>query len=169
LLGTDSLASSEPWQLVPAAKSAAWNVPLLVATITVLLVALIAWLSGIAIRKHYGITLPLSAQELRAFRAARFVVVVDLLFCGGWLLIFIAGMSNFSLFAGAINPWVRLVQFIGVLAVIGAAATIWNAWLTCRSHQSTWSKLWSCLIAASALAVVWFSFAFHLTTATLHY
>jgi len=169
LLGTDSLASSEPWQPVPAAKSAGWNIPLLVATITVLVIALIAWLAGVAIRKHYGVSLSLSAQELRALRAAHLVVLVDLLFCVGWLLIFMAGMADFSLFAGGINPWVRLVQFVGVLSVFGAGIVLWNAWLTCRSSRGLWIKLWSALLAAACGSVVWFAFALHLLTLSLRY
>jgi CubicO group peptidase (beta-lactamase class C family) len=169
LLGTDSLASSEPWQPVPALKSSSWNVLLLIATIVVLVLALISWIAGIAIRRHYGVTLQLNEHEVRAFRGAHLAVAVDLLFCAGWVLIFIAGMANFSLFAGAIDPWVRLVQVVGLIAVAGAAVALWNAWLTCRGSRGLWTKLWSVILAASTVAVVWFAFVFHLVTLTLHY
>jgi CubicO group peptidase (beta-lactamase class C family) len=169
LLGTDSLASSEPWQPVPALRSSSWNVPLLVVTVVVLVLTLISWIAGIAIRRHYGLTLQLNEQETRAFRAAHLAVVVDLLFCGGWVLIFMAGMANFALFAGGIDRWVRLVQSVGLIAVAGAAVALWNAWLTCRGSRGLWTKLWSVLLAASTVAVVWFAFVFHLITLTLHY
>jgi CubicO group peptidase (beta-lactamase class C family) len=169
LLGTDSSASSEPLQPVPLWKSASWNVPLLIAAACVLLVTVILWPVAAIVRRHFAASLPLSQRELLAYRSARIASVTWLLFLLGWLLIFAAGFSNFALLSGPLDPWIRLVQLVGLLALVGTVLAIWNAGVTLRTARPLWAKFASLLLAASCLALAWFALAFHLVFSTLRY
>ncbi|MGB7281568.1 MAG: serine hydrolase domain-containing protein [Candidatus Acidiferrum sp.] len=169
LLGTDSSASSEPLQPVPRWKSASWNVPLLIAAAGVLLLTCILWLVAAIVRRHFAASLALSHRELLAYRSAHIAAVTWLLFLLGWLLIFDAGFSNFALLSGPLDPWIRLVQLVGLFALVGTVLAIWNASVTVRATRPLWAKVASLLLATACFSLAWFALAFHLIFSTLQY
>jgi CubicO group peptidase (beta-lactamase class C family) len=169
LLSTDSDASSEPLQPVPMWKSASWNLPLLVSAAIVLLLEVISWPVAALARRRFGAQLALSERELLAHRGARLAVLAWVLFLLGWVLLFAAALSDFTLLSGRLNSLIRLLQFIGLLGIAGAGVATWNAMLTCRGRLGKGAKLWSLLLAASCLSTAWFCFAFHLISVGLQY
>ena len=72
-------------------------------------------------------------------------------------------------FDAGIDPWLRVIQLIGLLIMPGLAVAAWNAWLTCTGHRAWWVAAWSILIPLALLALLWFSFAFHAICLSLSY
>jgi hypothetical protein len=62
-----------------------------------------------------------------------------------------------------------MIQLIGLLTVPGLAVAVWNAWLTCTNHRTWWISAWSIVIPLALLALLWFSFAFHVICISLRY
>jgi CubicO group peptidase (beta-lactamase class C family) len=150
---------------VPFVWSRALHVPLLLAALAVLLVATLLWPVAVAVRRRYGRSLELPADEARGDRFTRLAALIGTLFALGWVVLMIAGAPSEMGF----EPWIRLVQVIGLLCVAGAAVAVWNAWLTCTRRRSAWARIWSVVLALALLELVWFSFAFNLISATLNY
>lgn len=161
---SDQVASFWTNLRVPYLWSAGLNVPLLGLATGALLLTVLLWPVAAIVRRRYGRTLQLAQREGRAYRLTRFAAALGVLYILGWV---IALAADFASKAGA-EPWIRLIQLIGLFCVAGAAVAIWNAWLTLRSKRSVWAKLWNLVLALALLYLVWFSFAFHLISARLN-
>ncbi len=61
------------------------------------------------------------------------------------------------------NDWMVLVLRLLNLVVlpIGAAIATWNAWQVITSKRRLWAKLWSVVLAASCLFLLWLGVAYH--------
>lgn len=118
------------------------------------------------LRRHYGTHLTLARRELSAYRGARVAALINLVFVLGWALVILAGDVDW---ASSLDERVRLLQLVGCIGVAGSGVVIWNAWLTWNRARGWWAKVWSVLLTAACLAVIWFAFAFNLITVSLNY
>ncbi|MEO8449777.1 MAG: serine hydrolase domain-containing protein, partial [Gemmatimonadota bacterium] len=152
---------------VPYLRSAALNLPLLAVSAGVLAIAGIGWPIS-AWRRRRAVRTPVDGQE-RTRRATRIAAVTGLAFLLGWALVLLAVSSGGASFDPKLDPWIRLVHLIGVMAVAGAAISWWSVWVTWRRPGSIGSKAFSLIVALALADLVWFSFAFNLISARLNY
>jgi hypothetical protein len=148
---------------VPTIWSAGLNVPLLLLSTGVLLLAVVSWPVVALARRRTGRRLEFSGRERRAHQWTRVAAVLGVLYVVGWA---VAMIADFASIAGA-EPRLRAIQLIGLLCGVGAAVAVWNVWLTWRSNRGIWARVWSLVLAAALLYLVWFSFAFHLISVDL--
>src|SRR5262249_53675541 len=152
---SDVLAAFD-FQHAPTLSSAGLNIPVLLCAATILLLSAIVWPVKFFVRRHYRIVPTSSNEETLGSRLTNLSAVVAIVYGLGWSLL-LSGLSRVG-----IDPWIRVVQCIGLLCVAGMAISVWNAWLTFKGRRSVWSKTWSILMTLALMEVVWFSFAFHL-------
>ncbi|HKP28295.1 MAG TPA: serine hydrolase domain-containing protein [Gemmatimonadales bacterium] len=133
---------------VPYWRSAGFNLPILGLSFLVMLVALF---------------LP------RTPRVVRVGVAAMVLFLLGWLFLALNLLSHFYLFNAALDPWIRLLHFIGLVGIAGACAAVYRVVLAWRERSSWWRRIGSALLALAMIWVTWFTFAFNLITRTLDY
>ena len=69
----------------------------------------------------------------------------------------------------ALDPWLRTLQGLGILVIIGAGAALWNVWRTWRRGRLWRDRIAGLLLAAACLDLVWLTFAFRLITPDLNY
>jgi hypothetical protein len=148
---------------VPLLWSAGLNIPLLGLASGTLLVTVLSWPIAAIVRRRYGQTLQLAGPEGRAYRLTRLAALLGVIYMFAWV---IASVADFASTVG-VEPWIRLIQLIGLACVIGAAVAVWNAGLAWRGRRSGWAKAWSTVLALALLYIVWFSFAFHLISVHL--
>lgn len=146
---------------VPLLWSASLNAPLIIAAIIVLFVALLSWPVSILVRRKHGNNL----KQTRSVRLTHWAVLMATLFLLGWAAILIADVPSKLGF----EYWIRFVQFIGLIATVGAGVALWNALVICQATGNSWAKIWNTLVAFALLELVWFSFAFHLISLKLNY
>jgi hypothetical protein len=146
---------------VPFVRSAALNAPLIIAAIVILFAALLSWPILILTRRkqHHH------AKQTRSGRLTHWAVLIAALFLLGWTVILITGIPSQL----GSEHWIRLVQFIGLIAIVGAGVALWNALMIWRATGNSWTKIWNTLVAFALLELVWFSFAFHLISLKLNY
>ena len=148
---------------VPTIWSARLNVPLLgLAGLTLVLAVLLPPVAA-AIRRHYGAQLELPLAERSALRLSRIAVAIGVLYLFGWVIVLIGDLAS----RVGSEPWIRLVQALGLLCIPAAGVAAWNAWLTWRSKRGLWAKVSRSATAISLGYLVWFSFAFHLISARI--
>lgn len=163
-LWTDQVFSFWVNLRVPYIWSASLNVPLLGLATAALMLTAVLWPVAAITRRRYGQTLQLVGLAARASLLTRLAAVLGSVYMLGWM---IALAADFASIDGA-EPWVRLLQVIGLLCVGGAGIAVWNAWLTWRGARSIWAKAWSSVLALALLYLAWFSFAFHLISIRLN-
>ncbi|HEY0940549.1 MAG TPA: serine hydrolase domain-containing protein [Steroidobacter sp.] len=133
-------------------RSAALNVPLLLAASLVLLLTVLCWPVQAFIRRRRAGAI--EAHVGRTERWYRYAVLLALVYLLGWVVAIIAGIGSYA----GTNPWARLLQFMGLCCIAGAGVAAWHA----RRVTGVSNKAWTVLTAGALLYIVWFSFVFHL-------
>ena len=139
------------------------SLPLLAASLAVLLLTVIAWPVSALVRRRYRAPYGLSGTDARAHRLVRLAALAVLLSVGGALGFVVAMLSNLEMTGASSDIWINLLRlFATVVLPLGAAIAVWNAWTVLRSRRVLWAKLWAVLLALSCLFLLWAGFAFHL-------
>lgn len=107
------------------------NLFILIASLAILLLAVLFWPIAALVRKHFGTKLNLSPRELRLRFFVRLVCVVDLLFFLG--LFIVLNSLNDTLPTSHLVPRLHLLQVIGLLGALGTLIAIYNAGAAWRS------------------------------------
>jgi len=145
------------------------NVPLLACATILLIFYFLVWATGAILRIRYGRQEGLDESARCWRRFARLGALSGLTFVAGWLLLITVGAGGVAGFHVGLDPWTRLIQLIGLLMVLGTAATVGNVWVTWRGTRGIWAKAGSVVLALAMLDLVWFSFAFSLLSSSLNY
>jgi len=88
----------------------------------------------------------------------------------GWFLVLNAVNSDLTALNGGLDVWMRLLQLILIVAIVGTAASIWNAYSVATAAGRRWfGTVWAALIALSALFFVWLCLDLGLLTTSLNY
>lgn len=168
--GADDLAAIMVFQPTPFAASSSWNLPLMMGMVAVLLATLLLWPVQILVRRRYGQSFSLAGRDALLYRAVRVTALIDLVVLGGFFAIAQATSSNLSLFDDPLDIWLRVLQLLCVLGIVGAGLAVWNAvrvWT--QGGRSWWAKVSVTVVTLALLAFVWFVFSLQLITPSLNY
>jgi CubicO group peptidase (beta-lactamase class C family) len=158
------------FQRSPWNEDSAWNVPLILCVIGVLLLTLLFWPIGALIRRHYGKTLNLTPQQRRLRLIVRLACLFDLLFLVGLAVFFSMAEKDIGVLSPRFNPLLRMIQLVGWLGVLGTLAAVYNAYLSWREQgRWFWSKAGVTLAALACVAFVWFVFTWNMLHWSLRY
>jgi CubicO group peptidase (beta-lactamase class C family) len=147
--------------------AASWNHALLFATLGLLLLISLAWPAGAVLRWHYS--RPLGGAA-RLHRLSHGVVLLHFLFLAGWCGVLVYGATHVTAFDTPLDPVLRVLQLIGVIAVIGTVAPLYGLYAASMDPaRSWWRRLAPMVPALACLASVWFAFSQHLLTLGLDY
>jgi Beta-lactamase len=155
---------------VPLLRSAALNVPILGVATGALVITTLLWPIAAIVRRRHGRTLALGVRAGRAHRLTRLAAALGVMYVVAWLALVASAASASAPFNVGFDPWIRLVQAIGLLCVAGTVVAAWNAGLTWSTgRRSAWAKAWSVVLAFALADLAWFSFAFGLLSVHLNY
>lgn len=143
---------------------------MIVCALVLFALTLLFWPIGGMIRRHYARPLTMEAPERRRRLAVRIVCILDLLFIVAFLVFFTFAMKNISLLSPRYNVWLRLIQIVGWLGVLGTLVVIYHAmksWTT--AGRWIWTKLADTVVALAAIAFAWFVIAWHMLHLSLRY
>jgi CubicO group peptidase (beta-lactamase class C family) len=168
--GEDDLAAIMVFQPVPFAANSAWNLPLLGGMVGVMLLMLALWPIQAVVRRRYGRAFPLSGRTAQLYRAVRFTALVDLLALGGFVAVAQAAGTKLALFDDPLDIWLRLLQLLCLLGVVGAGLSVWNtARVWTEGGRSWWAKASVSVTMLALLAFAWFVVSLQLVTPSLNY
>jgi CubicO group peptidase (beta-lactamase class C family) len=158
-------------QPVPGWANSSWNLPLLGAMVAVLLATVVLWPIQAIVRWRHRQRFPLSGRTALLYRLVRATALVDLIVLGGFLMIVQSVSSGgLGIFDDPLDIWLRLLQLLCLLGVIGAGLAVWNAVRVWGERgRSWWAKTSVTLIAAACLAFVWFVVTLQLVSPSLNY
>jgi hypothetical protein len=164
---------SSPYQVylpTPIWRSAVWLLPLLVVSITIILLMGMAWPIGALVRRRHGVNLSVDDRAARMYRWARPLALAAGLVMAGWLVT-VGLMAVKFLFTSSLDPWIITLHILSAAVFpLAALATCWHAWVTLRTRaglRSTFAKAWSIALAIACLTFLWVAVVFHLIGTSL--
>jgi len=156
------------FQSVGGLESKGFNSFLFIASAVLLLLALILWPIAGLVRKHYGQKLNLSPRDRRLRLLVKIVCVIDLVFILAWVIL--ASRLNSGVLSESLDPWIHLIQMIGVLACVGALVAIYNAYRSWSERgRWIWAKFADALVALACLGFAWLMLAWDLLNFNLNF
>ena len=158
------------FQRAPAATSPAWMMPATVASLTILLLTVIAWPVAALIRRRYRQPHPFVGRELRAYRWVRYGALASALAIITWGGLVITMLKNLSMMNSALDPWLLVLHILGSIAVfIGLALAIWHLIVVWSGKRRWTSKVWSVLLVLATAMLLWLAISYHLVGLSVDY
>ncbi|WP_201295506.1 serine hydrolase domain-containing protein [Luteimonas sp. 9C] len=146
-------------------RISAWralSMPLLVASLVVLLLTVLAWPVSALVRRYYGAPYRLAGTDARAHRLVRIAALLVLLATGAALALVVGMLSNLAMTSPDTDVLIIAVRlFATVVLPLGAAVAVWNAWQVLRGRRRVLARLWAVLLALACLFLLWIGFAHH--------
>jgi CubicO group peptidase (beta-lactamase class C family) len=154
----------------PAARSSAWLLPALIASLGVLALSFLYWPVVALVRRRYKAKADISGKALTASRAARASLGLLLGLFIGWGVGLAQLMSSPAALAGGLDWLMWTLQALGwVLLPLALAATVWNLWLTWTDGRRWPRKAWSVLMVLAVLLLFYVAFTFGLLAMRVAY
>lgn len=168
-LSIDEHAPIAVYMPVPGWQSASWNLPLLYLAMLVFLLAAVLWPVAALVRRACGKPLALQQPARRWYRWSRAVSILHLLFFCGWVYVLVQMNADIANMSNDLDGALRLIQLVGVLAIVGTIAVLANARYAWRATGGWWRKLNSVALVLACFATMWFAFSLHLLNLHLNY
>jgi CubicO group peptidase (beta-lactamase class C family) len=154
----------------PTSLNAGWILPVAGFALLIIVIAALGWPIVALVRRRYKYQSDLSGRALKLHRATRVTAWLFIILTGGWMLVLNAVNDDLTALNGGLDIWMRLLQLVLILAIIGTVAAIWNAYqVVTAPGRHRIATIWAVLIALAAAFLVWLSLNLGLLTASLNY
>jgi len=154
----------------PATLNAGWLLPVGGAALLIMLIAALGWPIVALVRRRYKYQADISGRALQLHRATRATAWLLIILVVGWVVVLALVDKDLTALNGGLDVWMRLLQLILVLAIVGTLAAIWNAYLIARSPgRHRIRTIWAVAVALSAAFLVWLCLDMGLLTASLNF
>jgi CubicO group peptidase (beta-lactamase class C family) len=170
-VSSDLLSGIMVFDRAPAAQSASWLVPAAIAAVAVLLLTLVAWPVAAVIRRRYKAPFPFAGRRRSALRLARLGSLALVVALAGWAAVVTTmfGRNGMEKLASK-DALIFLLEALTLIATLGgSAAALYNVAAVWRGPSGWFGKLWSLLLAAACLVVLWIAYAGNLMNFHLQY
>ncbi|HEV2286811.1 MAG TPA: serine hydrolase domain-containing protein, partial [Steroidobacteraceae bacterium] len=159
----DTLSPFEVFDRTPWYQSSTWLMPLLLAGFAALLVTVLLWPVAALVRRHLKVPRVLDARSARAYRASRIAALAIVAALSLWGVFIALVLHDTGTLGGRLDPLLLLAQLAGVVAFVGGSLVmLWNLAAVWGSAQRWPARIWSVVLALSALIVLWVGVACHL-------
>jgi CubicO group peptidase (beta-lactamase class C family) len=151
-------------------QNSALQIPLIITALALAVLTIILWPVMAMVRRHYGRSLEFTAARRRLRLLVRLTCVMFAIFFLAYGLFFSMALKDIGLLSPRGNPWLRLIQIVGWLGVLGTVAAIYSAVQSWRIPQRWWaSRVSDTLVALGCLGAVWFVFTWNMLHWSLKY
>ncbi|NTZ43266.1 beta-lactamase family protein [Altererythrobacter sp. SALINAS58] len=157
-------------QAVPFARSSALNMPVLAASLLILLVTLVAWTVKATLNRVYGRAESLSGPSRTAAFLSKLSALAVVLYLVGWFLILQPVLANdLHVYDDSLDSWVRLMQVAAIVPIAGVLICAWNSWLAFKDGRGRLAIAGSLLLLAAMIGVLWIAYMGGLMSWNLNY
>ena len=151
-------------------ENSAFHQPLIIGSLTIIALTLILWPVMALIRRHYGRPLEITPEQRRVRLLVRLACLFIAVFVAAYAIFFSLALKDIGLLSPRGNPWIRLIQIVGWLGILGTIAALYNAAQSWRAVHRWWlAQISETVIALAFIGVVWFVFTWNLLHWSLQY
>jgi hypothetical protein len=148
---------------VPWYRNGSWLVPLLCASLGVLLLTVLFWPINAIVRRRYKTPLVLEPKTFRAYRYSKIGATLIVAGLALWTALLGMMLSDIGNFSSKLDSLLWLAEIFGAIAFIGGLLLVlWNLKAVWTGKRRWPAKVWSVALTISAFTVVWIGFAFKL-------
>ena len=166
----DGISPFMVFDRAPWYEDSRWLLPLLIASLVALGLTALVWPIAAIVRRRYGATLALDPRALRAFRLSRIVAIAIVVALAGWALAVGLLLSDINRLNATTDPLIRALQVVGAIIFFGGVVLLlWNLWVVWTGPRRWTARVWSIVMAVSALVVLWVAVAFKLISFGVNY
>lgn len=167
LVGADPI---EVFQRVGWSHSKKFLQVLLGSSATIFALTILLWPIAWGVRKHYARPLKLSRRQTRLRLAVKLTCLCNVVFLVTAMLLLVYSLQHLTGFDSRNDIWIRLLQLIALLGVLGTVPVLFNAYTCWRTRETGWwTVIYSTGLALACLGFVWFVASFHLLSFSLNY
>jgi hypothetical protein len=154
----------------PGSLNAGWIFPLGGLALLIMLIAALGWPIVALVRRRYKYASEVGGRPLLLHRATRATAWLYLVVVVGWLLVITAISKDLTALNGGLDVWMRLLQLILLLAIVGTIGAIWNAYTVATAPgRHRLATGWAILIAVAAALLAYLCVDLGLLTASLNF
>jgi CubicO group peptidase (beta-lactamase class C family) len=166
----DEISPFTVYEPSPWWRSASWLVPSVEIGFTALLLTTLLWPVAAIVRRRNQLKLDLAGRDERGRVLSRVGAAAVTLVSLAWMALFVLLSSRTALLAPGLDPWLFLMHLLSILGYVGGAALlIWAAAIAWSGKRSWQGKIWTSVLAVSAVAMLWLAWVYHLTSFTSRY
>lgn len=155
-VSSDDVPAAMWLQPVPGWRSPGWMLPLLCLALAVQALAVLLWPVAALVRRHTQRRLLLSERDRRLRLLSFLGVIGNLVLALLWLWIITRIDASVRMLDGALDPWIRLAQVLGLASVATAVVAVLNARAVWRASPQRLRRVCAIAVAAACVAMVWY-------------
>jgi CubicO group peptidase (beta-lactamase class C family) len=151
-------------------RSPAWLLPAVQFSFAALLVTTLLWPVAAIVRRRNNLKLDLVGRDEHGRVISRVAAVAITLASLGWLWLFTTLSSRRAMLGPSLDPLLFLLHLVSIVCYVGGAvALIWAASIAWTGKRRWPGKLWTSVLAVSAVVMLWMAWVYHLTSFTSRY
>ena len=158
-VSSDDVPAAMWLQPVPGWRSPGWMLPLLCLALAVQALAVLLWPVAALVRRYTQRRLLLSERDRRLRLLSFLGPIGNLVLALLWLWIITRIDASVRMLDGALDPWARVAQLLGLASVATAVVAVLNARAVWRSSPQRLRRICTIAVAAACVAMVWYVFA----------
>jgi len=166
----DELSPFMVFDPTPGWRSPAWLLPAFFASLAAVVLTSVFWPIAAISRRRHGVRLPLTGLALKGHKVSRIAAAALAAITGGWLLLLIGVASNLEHLAPSLDPLLLLMYTLSLVVYVGGtAAMLWAGWIALTTGRPVAARIWSVILALSALILLYFAMIYHLMSFVTKY
>ncbi|ALN78428.1 serine hydrolase [Lysobacter antibioticus] len=168
-VSSDDVPAAMWLQPVPDWRSPGWMLPLLCLVLAVQALALLLWPVAALVRRHFQRPLVLAERDRRLRLLSFLGLIGNLVLVLLWLWIITRIDASVRMLDGALDPWIRVAQLLGLASMATAVVAVLNARAVWRSSPQRLRRVCAIAVAAACVAMVWYVLALRTLSWSLVY
>jgi CubicO group peptidase (beta-lactamase class C family) len=151
-------------------RSAGWLLPAVEFAFTALLLTALLWPVAAIVRRRNNLKLDLIGRDERGRVLSRVAAVAVTVVSLAWVALFVSLSSRTAMLGPGLDPLLFLMHLVSILGYVGGAIVlIWAAAIAWTGKRRWPGKIWTTVLAVSAVAMLWMAWVYHLTSFTSRY
>ncbi len=158
----DEVSPFMVFEPAPSWRSPAWLQPAATVSIVACLLTALLWPVAALVRHRLRVRLDLAGRAARARLVSRLAAVAISVVTAGWFAVILVGLTRLDFLGPRIDPLLIALSLLSIVAYLGgAAAMVWAAYATWTLPRPWAARLWSGILALSALVILWAAWLYH--------
>jgi len=166
----DEISPFTVYEPSPWWRSPGWLLPAVEISFAALLLTTLLWPVAAIVRRRNNLKLDLVGRDENGRVLSRVAAVAVTVVSLGWLWLFTALSSRTAMLGPGLDPWLFLLHLVSILGYVGGAVVlIWAAAIAWTGKRLWPGKVWTSVLAVSAVVMFWMAWVYHLMSFTSRY